>query len=145
MPWLLSNSSSVAPQTALAIITSVTEFAPEPPRLDRYRNELAAEILGIPAAKADKEGLRLLQKLAATAPDPDSAVVFLPQQRAVYIMKTIQQWITSDEDIGAEVESAMTLIFFHLAPILQNVPGSHWDLIFDVIESNLEVGARIIL
>jgi E3 ubiquitin-protein ligase listerin len=123
----------------MAIVTSVTEFAPEPPRLDRYRNELASSMLGIPASKADTEGLLLLQRLAATAPDPDSAAVFLTQQRAVNVMKTCQQWITSDEDISEEVESAMTLIFFHIAPILQNVPGAHWDLIFDIVETNLEV------
>jgi len=54
-------------------------------------------------------------------------------------MKACQQWITSDEDIDEEVESAMTLIFVHLAPILQNVPGAHWDFVFDVLENNLEV------
>ena len=54
-------------------------------------------------------------------------------------MKTCQQWITSDEDIDEDVESEMTLVFLQLAPILQNVPGAHWDLIFDVMENNLEV------
>jgi hypothetical protein len=127
----------------MAIVTSVTEFAPAPPRLDRYRNELAANVLGIPAAKADTEGLLLLQKLAGTAPDPGSAIVFLPQQRAVNVVKTCQQWIASDEDMVEEVESVMTLLFFHLAPILQNVSGSHLDLIFDIIESNLEVRAGV--
>lgn len=54
-------------------------------------------------------------------------------------MKTCQQWITSDEDIDEDVESEMTLVFLQLAPILQNVPGAHWDLTFDVMENNLEV------
>ncbi|KAH0834818.1 hypothetical protein J3R83DRAFT_10427 [Lanmaoa asiatica] len=83
-----------------------------------------------------------LRLLAATAPDPDSDVVFLPQQRAVNVMKACQAWVAADEDDGdgvdEDVESAMTLVFFHLAPILQNVPGSHWDFIWDVIENNLE-------
>ena len=58
-------------------------------------------------------------------------------------MKACQAWVAADEDDGdgvnEDVESVMTLVFFHLAPILQNVPGSHWDFIWDVIENNLEV------
>ncbi|KII91341.1 hypothetical protein PLICRDRAFT_38089 [Plicaturopsis crispa FD-325 SS-3] len=127
-----------APQASITILLAITNFGPEPPRLDRYRNELAAGLLGVPPAKANTEGLLLLRRLAATAPDPDSDVVFLPQLRAVNVMKAFQQWIASDEDIIEDVESEMTLIFHHLAPILQNVPGSHWELIFDVIENNLE-------
>jgi hypothetical protein len=123
----------------MAIAYSVTQFAPEPPRLDRYRNELAASILGIPATRAGTEGLLILQKLLAVAPKSDSDAVFLPQQRAINVIKTCQQWVTSDEDVGEKVESIMTSIFAHLAPILQNVPGGHWDFAFDVIENNLEV------
>lgn len=123
----------------MAIVFSVTNYAPEPPRLDRYRNELAAALLGIPPSKANTDGLLTLRKLAATAPNPDSEVVFLPQPRAINVFKVGQQWIASDEDINEEVESAMTLVFFHLAPILQDIPGAHWDLIFDILESNLEV------
>ena len=130
---------NLAPQTCIAIVSSITEFAPEPPRLDRYRNELAASLIGIPATKADTEGLLVLRKLRAAAPDPESDVVFLPQLRAVNVVKACQQWITSDEGADEEVESAMISVFLYLAPILQNVPGAHWDLIFDVIESNLEV------
>jgi hypothetical protein len=81
----------------------------------------------------------LLRRLAATAPDPDSDVVFLPQPRAVNFVKACQGWIASDEDIDEDVESEITDVFFHLVPILQNVPGSHWDFIFDLIENNLEV------
>ncbi|CDO70174.1 hypothetical protein BN946_scf184774.g2 [Trametes cinnabarina] len=122
----------------LAIVYSVTRYAPEPPRLDRFRNELAAGTLGIPASKANTEGLWLLRNLAAAAPDPESDVIFLPQTRAVNLVKACQQWITSDEDLDEEVQSEMTLVFAHLAPILQSVPGAHWDLIFDILENNLE-------
>lgn len=125
----------------MAIASSITEFAPEPPRLDRYRNELAANLLGIPVSKANTEGLLSLRKLAATAPDPESDVIFLPQQRAVNVIKACQQWVGSDEEIDEELESEMTLIFFYVAPLLQNIPGGHWDFIFDVIENNLEVSS----
>lgn len=124
----------------MAIVSSIAEFAPEPSRLDRYRNELAAGLLGISTAKVNTEGLLSLRKLAASAPDPESDVVFLPQMRVINVMKACQQWITSDEDMDEEVESEMTSIFYHLAPLLQNISGAHWNLIFDVIENNLEVG-----
>jgi E3 ubiquitin-protein ligase listerin len=123
----------------MAIVSAVTKYAPDPLRLNRYRNELAAALLGISPKKANTGGLLTLRKLAASAPDPESDVEFLPQLRAVNVTKACQQWIGSDEDVDEEVESAMTLIFIHLAPILQDVPGSHWDLIFDVVENNLDV------
>ncbi|KAK1229957.1 hypothetical protein PQX77_006950, partial [Marasmius sp. AFHP31] len=103
-------------------------------------NELAANITGVRPSKAETEGLALLRKLAAVAPPVDSDVVFLPQQRAVNLIKTCQQWVSSDDggDFGEEVESEMTLIFAFVAPILQHVTGSHWAFVFDVIENNLE-------
>ncbi len=128
-----------APEISLAITLCVAQFGPEPPRLDRYRNELAAGVLGITASKANTDGLLLLRRLAATAPDPDSDVVFLPQPRAVNFVKACQGWIASDADIDEDVESEITNVFFHLVPILQNVSGTHWDFIFDLIENNLEV------
>ncbi|TFK41660.1 hypothetical protein BDQ12DRAFT_678315 [Crucibulum laeve] len=127
-----------AAETSMTIIRAVVDSATEPLRLDRYRNELAAALLGIPPNRANTEGLLTLRKLAATAPDSESEVVFLPQLRAVNAVKACQDWIGSDEDIDEKVESEMTVLFLNLAPILQNVPGSHWEFIFDVLESNLE-------
>lgn len=129
-----------APQTSMTLITAITETGAEPARLDRYRNEQAAELLGIKVNKANTSGLLTLRRLGACAPDLESDVVFLPQNRALNVVKACQAWATSDDaDIDEEVESAMTLIFEYLAPILQNVPGSHWDFIWDVLENNFEV------
>ncbi|TFY57346.1 hypothetical protein EVG20_g8587, partial [Dentipellis fragilis] len=138
--WMLlvRKLEKSAPQLSLAILLAVTQFGPEPPRLERYRNELAANALGIPPSKANTEGLLLLRRLAAAAPDPESDVVFLPQLRAVNFMKACQQWIAADEDVDEDVQSELTLVFFHLVPILQNITGAHWDLVFDVVENNLE-------
>ncbi|KAI0084737.1 hypothetical protein BDY19DRAFT_969852 [Irpex rosettiformis] len=138
--WLVlaRGVERTAPHAAMAITYSVTQYAPEPPRLDRLRNELAANMFGIPPSKANTEGLWTLRRLAAVAPDPESDIVYLPMPRAVNLMKACQQWITSDEDLDEEVDSEMTEVFLHLAPILQNVPGSHWELIYDVVENNLE-------
>lgn len=141
--YLLMPLLFLAPQTTITILASITANAPEPPKLDRYRNELAASLIDVRPGAVSTTGLITLRLLAATAPDPDSDIVFLPQQRAVNVMKVCQTWVSADEDDGdgvdEDVESAMTLVFFHLAPILQNVPGSHWDFIWDVIENNLEV------
>jgi len=134
-----AHSSLVAPFASMAVALSVTSSGSEPLRLDRYRNELAANVMGVRSTKINSEGLWLLRRLVVTAPDPDSDVVFIPQTRAVNFIKACQQWVTSDEDIEEEVESQMTVLFFHLAPILQHVSGSHWDFIFDVVENNLEV------
>ena len=128
-----------APETSMAITSTIVKCAPEPQRLDRYRNESAASLLGIPPSRVNTDGLLTLRRLASTAPDPESDVIFLPQHRAVNVIKACQQWISSDEDIDEEVESAMLLVFLHLAPILHTVPGAHWEFIFDLIESNLEV------
>ena len=134
-----AHCSLVAPFASMAVALSVAGSGSEPLRLDRYRNELAANVMGVRPTKINTEGLWLLRRLVVTAPDPDSDVVFIPQTRAVNFIKACQQWVTSDEDTEEEVESQMTVLFFHLAPILQHVSGSHWDFIFDVVENNLEV------
>jgi len=124
----------------MTITAAIAATRTEPPKLDRYRNELAASLLGI-RSDINGQGLLTLRKLAATAPDPDSEVVFLPQVRAVNVVKAFQQWVASDdEDVGEDVESAMIHVYIPLAPILQNFAGKHWEFIFDVLESILEVG-----
>ncbi|TFK64592.1 hypothetical protein BDN72DRAFT_260036 [Pluteus cervinus] len=139
-----------APQTSMAIVMAVIRSAPEPANLDRYRNELAASLLGISVASANQQGLLALRKLAASAPSPDSEVEFLPQTRAVNVVKACQSWVAGgggddededDEGLGEEVESAMAAVFVHLVPILQNVSGKHWEFIFDVAESGLEAAS----
>jgi E3 ubiquitin-protein ligase listerin len=131
--------SQSALQTSLAISLAVIEVAPEPSRLDRYRNELASKLSGVPPSKANTTGFRLLRCLSAVAPDPESDVIFLPQQRAVFVVQTLQAWMGSDEDLEERVESEVTLMLFNLVPILQSIQGAHWDFILDLIESNIEV------
>jgi len=63
----------------------------------------------------------------------------------VNFVKACQRWIASDADIDEDVESEITNVLFHLVPLLQNVPGSHWDFIFDVVENNLEVCSSLFL
>src|SRR6266540_4195467 len=126
----------------MTIISVLISRGAEPPILDRYRNGLAASLLGIEPQKANTEGLLTLRKLAAAAPDLDGDIVFLPTPRAVNVLKALQKWAEGEEDedeeMSEEVESAMLPIFVHLAPILQTVSGSHWLFMFDVLEGVLE-------
>ena len=139
---ILLTNSIIAPQTSMTIISVISATGAEPPKIDRYRNELAAALLGVKPHKANTEGLLTLRKLAASAPDPKGTVEFLPTPRAVNVVKGCQSWVLSgddeDEELDEEVESAMLPIFTHLAPILQTVRGSHWAFIFDVLEAVLE-------
>ncbi|KAJ3986996.1 hypothetical protein F5890DRAFT_1406039 [Lentinula detonsa] len=154
------GESAPAPLTGITIMSTLVANLPSSSsttsysfsRLDRYRNELASSLLGVPSSRAASDGLRILLTLVlGTAPDVESEAVFLPVQRAVNVIKACQKWIEEEEENGEEendegetgvkmeeLESAMTLTFYHLAPILQNVPGGHWQFIFDVIENNIE-------
>ncbi|KAF9255353.1 hypothetical protein L218DRAFT_1008664 [Marasmius fiardii PR-910] len=60
-----------APNTLIAILSFINAFGSEPPRLERYRNELAASLMGVRASNAETEGLMILRKLAAVAPPVD--------------------------------------------------------------------------
>ena len=64
-------------------------------------------------------------------------------------MKACQAWIAGDdeeedeeddedESAAEDLEALLPLLFTHLAPVLQTVPGAHWGLIFDVMENNME-------
>ncbi|TRM62271.1 hypothetical protein BD626DRAFT_558116 [Schizophyllum amplum] len=122
---LARASQKSAPETSLAILAAIAQCAPDAPRLDRFRNEVAAGLQGTSASRA----LPMVRQLVAMAPDPDSVVPILPGPRAV-----------NDEDDGSaeDLESLLPLLFTHIAPVLQTVPGAHWGLVFDVMENNVE-------
>lgn len=124
---------------AASIVYAIKSVLMETPRFERYQNELASMVAGVPSSAASSKGLRLLRVLLATAPSPDAPVIFLPQQRSMFLIQCIQRWIGSDDDLDEEIHSAVAELFIHLAPIVQELSGSHWDLVFDIVESNLEV------
>ncbi|KDE03065.1 hypothetical protein MVLG_06425 [Microbotryum lychnidis-dioicae p1A1 Lamole] len=125
----------------LAIVHSIKDILIESPRFERYQNELAANLAGVVPSAASGKGLVILQLLLATAPPADAPVIFLSQQRSMFLIQNIQRWIASDEDLAEEIHVAVAELFVHLSPIVQDMSGSHWDLIFDVIESNLETAS----
>jgi hypothetical protein len=123
----------------LSINLAIVQNGPETQALDRYRNEIASAITGVPPRRANNEGVLLLRQLLALAPQPESDAAFLPPTRAVQVLHTIQKWITSDEEIDPVIESQTAGLLLHLAPIVQSLPGAHWDFAFDLIENTLEV------
>ncbi|KAL8278772.1 hypothetical protein RQP46_008841 [Phenoliferia psychrophenolica] len=123
---------------ACAIITAIKPILYESPRFVRYQSELASDLIGVRPAAANTRGLNLLNVLLSTAPPLDAPIIFLPQQRAMNVIRQISSWIGSDELMGDQMYSAIAELFLHLAPIVQELSGEHWDLIFDIIESNLE-------
>lgn len=80
-----------------------------------------------------------MRSLIATAPHEDSPAIFLPQQRCIFLIQRVQAWLASDEDLDDSIHTVLAQLFVHLAPIIQDMSGSHWELMFDIIDSNLEV------
>lgn len=128
----------------MSINSALVQNGLETQALDRYRNQIASDITGIPPRRADSEGVILLRHLLALAPQPESEVAFLPPTRAVQVLQTIQKWITSDEEIDPVIESQTAGLLLHLAPIVQSLQGAHWDFAFDLIENTLEVSTLMI-
>jgi hypothetical protein len=136
---MLELTDSPDPQAADAIASVLAARGIESNRLDRWRNEVASRIPGVPMDAINKTGLPLLRTLNCLAPPPDSGIIFLPQQRAVFLVQSLQKWMSSDEDLDASLELRITITLNHLLPILQTVLGAHWEFIFDVLENNLAV------
>ncbi|QRW10625.1 E3 ubiquitin-protein ligase listerin [Ceratobasidium sp. AG-Ba] len=125
--------------SAIALGSIVASRGLESARLDRWRNELASRIAGIPLSSANSVGIPLLRTLNAIAPPTESGVSFLPQQRAVYLMQALQKWMASDEELDECLETHATVTIYHALPILQTIPGAHWEFMLDILEGNIAV------
>jgi hypothetical protein len=130
-------------ELAIAIITAVKDLLLDGKAYDQAQNRLASTLTGVSLKKANTQGVTYLRLLAASAPPAGAASTFIPQQRAMFVMRHVAGWLTdeSDEadDLAEEVEARVAEVYTALAPIVQDVPGAHWDSIFDLIESSLEV------
>ncbi|GAA5853357.1 hypothetical protein JCM5353_007763 [Sporobolomyces roseus] len=137
--WLaLAQNLASAPGFSCAILSAVKPILLETPRFERYQNELAASLAGVPASQLDSKGLPLLRQLLTVAPPADAPIIFLPQQRTMFLVQAIQKWVGSDEGLPEEANAGMAELLSHLVAIIQDLSGSHWDLVFDLIESNLD-------
>ncbi|CAE6527519.1 unnamed protein product [Rhizoctonia solani] len=131
------------PQAGEAIGSVIAARGVESTRLDRWRNDIASRIPGVPMSNINQGGIPLLRALNCLAPPPDSGIVFMPQQRAVYLVQALQKWMSSDEELDSTMEALLTALLNHLLPILQTVQGAHWEFILDILEANLSVDSSI--
>ncbi|WWC90682.1 uncharacterized protein L201_005618 [Kwoniella dendrophila CBS 6074] len=144
--WLNYGMSLIdkAPQLALAIIYAIKPLLLDHKAFALAQNRLANALTSVkptPAAVA-KQGIPYIRLLIASAPPADAASVFLPQQRAIFVLRHINSWLTADsedeEEMPEEVEYRIAELETALAPIVQDLSGGHWDSIFDLLESSLE-------
>ncbi|BGP23081.1 ubiquitin-protein ligase E3 [Rhodotorula toruloides] len=137
--WLaMAQNLTSAPDLACAILLAIKPVLLDTPRFDRYQNELAANLAGVQPSAIDVKASPALRQLLAAAPPLDAPVIFLPQQRSMFLIQAISRWISSDEPIPEEVHAGIAELFCHLAPIVQDLSGGHWDLMFDLIETSLD-------
>ncbi|KAL7422810.1 hypothetical protein Q5752_002106 [Cryptotrichosporon argae] len=140
--WLQFAMSSInnAPNLALAIIHAVKPLLLDTKPLELAQNRLANVLTGIAPAQATARGLPLLRLLLASAPPADSAALFLPQNRALFVLRHLATWLASDTELADEIEPRVAELYTALAPVVQDVLGTHWDNMFDLLEAGLEVG-----
>jgi len=105
------------------------------------QNRLANALTGISVRNANVKGLPALRLLVASAPPADSASLFIPQQRAVFALRHVGGWLTSEDeaadDLEDEIDVRVAEMYTALAPIVQDLSGAHWDAIFDLISGAL--------
>ncbi|KAK0529909.1 hypothetical protein OC842_004094 [Tilletia horrida] len=129
---------------AQAIFVSAKSLSLGSPLYERLCNESAARLAGVPPSKANTEGIALLGIANAIAPPTNSEYAFIPKQRAIFLLQALQKWMASDEDLDEKINAHLANLFIHLAPIVQDMSGSHLDFFFDVIETNLDVAVETI-
>lgn len=130
---------SPAPELGLAIIEVLRDHLAESSQSERFRNGLAAELAGVPPAKVNSQGAKLLRVLVAVAPSQDSDTILLPQQRVVFLLRSVRTWLIGDEDVGDDLYANLCRLFTLVAAIVQDLSGSHWDSMLDVLEASFEV------
>jgi len=142
---LHSHLLSIVPQLALAIILVVKPLLLDSKSFSTAQNRLANALTGIPVKQANTRGIPALRLVVASAPPPDAASVFLPQQRALFVLRHVSFWLIDDgaDDLAEEIEYRVAELYNAVAPIVQDRSGAHWDSIFDLMESGLQVSIAI--
>lgn len=126
----------------MSVFLAVKPLLLDSKSLETAQNRLASSLSGIPAKQANMKGVPALRLLVASAPPADAPSVFIPQQRAMFVLRHLASWLTSDEadDLEEEIEFRIAQLYTELAPVVQDLQGAHWDGIFDLIETGLDVG-----
>jgi hypothetical protein len=126
----------------IALILSVKPLLLDNEKYQLAQNRLASYLTTVRPSEAGKDGIPAIRCLLASAPPADAPSTFIPQQRAIFVLRHVGSWLTSDEadDFDESMEVYVAQLYTALAPVVQDVSGSHWDAIFDMIESGLGVG-----
>lgn len=129
------------PDLAGGIFEQLAPFLEASPVLQRVQLQLASDLSGVKATDANVKGEPLLRLLMSVAPSASSSTELLPQQRAVFLVKSLQSWLLDDlaDDLNDAVLDQLVRLLAALAPSLQDIEGSHWDFSLDIVETILEV------
>jgi hypothetical protein len=101
--------------------------------LATMQNRLGSTITALKPVK----GLPVLRMLTAT---DSPGGTFLPQQRAVFVLRHLATWLESeDDDLPEDMELRVMEFYVAVAPVVQDLSGAHWDSMFALIENGLEV------
>lgn len=137
----LTDADLAVPDISLAVILAINLLMQDSKAMEKAQNRLANALTGISVENANERGLPALRLLIASAPPPDSVALFLPQQRAVFVLRHIGGWLTSEDeavdDLADEIDVRVAEMYTALAPIVQDLSGAHWDAIFDLISGAL--------
>ena len=129
------------PAMSSAIFYAAKPIAGSSHIYDRLRNGAAAKLSDIRPTTSADHILRLFRTMVALAPPMDSELSIVPQQRAIFLLKDLEKWYSSEDDAEEHVEEASTRLaelLIHVLPVVQDVQGSHIDFIFDIIETNFD-------
>ena len=131
----------IVPMLSMAVILAIKNTLMESDVLHRAQNRLADTLAGVKTTQMGAEGVMALRLLLASAPPIDAAAEFLPPQRALFVLRHVLSWLADDsiDDLPEDLEFRLAELCTILAPTIQNVPGGHWDQVFDLLESGLEV------
>lgn len=137
----MSSTDKTVPDIALAVILAIKPFMLDAKAFATAQNRLANALTGVSVRAANDKGLPALRLLVASAPPTDSASLFIPQQRAVFALRHVGGWLTSEDeaaaDLADEIDVRVAELYTALAPIVQDLSGAHWDAIFDLISGAL--------
>lgn len=136
--WVRAGMARADTPVAAAVLVATRTYAWETRTYDRWRNELAAALSGVPPSHANTDGVRCLHLLRCAAAPPDAGQPLVPTQRAVFVLQALRRWIVSDDDLDDAVFALLAALLAELAPVVQSVPGGHLDLMLDVVEENLQ-------
>jgi hypothetical protein len=131
---------NAAPDLFLALIPIIAQHLSGNAKYERMKNATASDLSTVKPAQADEKGELLLRQLLAFAPAENSDDVFLPPQRIVIVLQTLQNWVRSEDvQLGDPVLMQLSRLSTTMASLLQDMSGPHWDLLFDIAEMNIEV------